>query len=155
MVRREKAIFHTMNKLSLDVTSKVGISVLMSYITVVVEHWHHGTLGTAYFSITSLMFPFLLPFVSNVHPLFPQVLIAEVWLPNTCLDRIQAVLNKAAEGSNTQLRSVVQAVTTDEEPPTHFETNKFTACFQTIVEAYGVARYREVRDELERFLLVR
>ena len=76
--------------------------------------------------------------------LYPQVLIAEVWLPNTCLDRIQAVLNKAAEGSNTQLHSVVQPITTDEEPPTHYETNKFTACFQTIVEAYGVARYREV-----------
>ena len=80
-------------------------------------------------------------------------------MPNTCLDRIQAVLNKAAEGSNTQLRSVVQAVTTDEEPPTHFETNKFTACFQTIVEAYGVARYREVRRVVggggEDMLLVR
>ena len=44
-----------------------------------------------------------------------------------------------------QLRSIVQPLATAEEPPTHYETNKFTECFQTIVEAYGVARYREVR----------
>lgn len=75
---------------------------------------------------------------------FCQVLIAEVWLPDACIGSIQDVLNKAAESSNTQLQSVIQPITTTEEPPTHYETNKFTECFQTIVEAYGVARYREV-----------
>ncbi|GAX85466.1 hypothetical protein CEUSTIGMA_g12882.t1 [Chlamydomonas eustigma] len=94
LVRREKAVYHTMNKLSLDVTSKV--------------------------------------------------LIAEVWVPVAAMDRIQDVLNVAAENSNTLLRSIIQPLNTAEEPPTHYETNKFTECFQTIVEAYGVARYREV-----------
>jgi hypothetical protein len=57
----------------------------------------------------------------------------------------QVVLDSAAQSSNTQLRSIVQHLPTSEEPPTHYITNKFTSCFQTIVEAYGVARYREVR----------
>lgn len=94
MVRREKAIYHTMNKLCIDVTSKV--------------------------------------------------LIAEVWMPDSAVPSIQQVLDHSAANSNTLLRAVIQMTPTSEEPPTHYTTNKFTSCFQTIIEAYGVARYREV-----------
>lgn len=94
MVRREKAIYHTMNKLSVDVTSKV--------------------------------------------------LIAEAWVPTFAKPQVQEVLHNAGRESSTQLTAILQPLVTNEQPPTYYRTNKFTSCFQTIVDAYGVARYREV-----------
>ena len=44
-----------------------------------------------------------------------------------------------------QVSSILQPLSSGHEPaPTYFRTNKFTECFNNIVEAYGVARYREV-----------
>lgn len=40
--------------------------------------------------------------------------------------------------------SILSLVNTQETPPTHFETNKFTHAYQEIVNAYGMAHYGEV-----------
>jgi V-type H+-transporting ATPase subunit a len=32
----------------------------------------------------------------------------------------------------------------NEEPPTYFKTNKYTAAFQNMINSYGIARYREI-----------
>jgi len=39
--------------------------------------------------------------------------------------------------------SILNVIDTSEAPPTYHITNKFTAVFQNIVDAYGVASYRE------------
>jgi V-type H+-transporting ATPase subunit a len=94
MVRSEKAVYHTLNCLSIDVTRKC--------------------------------------------------LVAEGWCPVMARARVQAVLVAAARASSAQVNTVFQTVATSELPPTFFQTNKITSMFQLIVDAYGVARYREV-----------
>jgi hypothetical protein len=92
--RREKAIYHTLNKLSMDVTRKV--------------------------------------------------LVAEAWVPLAAKPRVYEALRVAAEQSSTQVHTIVQPMVTHDAPPTFFRTDKFTGGFHMIIEAYGVARYREV-----------
>jgi V-type H+-transporting ATPase subunit a len=93
LVRREKAVYHTLNCLSIDVTRKC--------------------------------------------------LVAEGWCPVVAKARVQAVLVAAAQASSAQVGTVFQPLSTAEMPPTYFVTNKVTSVFQTIVDAYGVASYRE------------
>jgi V-type H+-transporting ATPase subunit a len=73
-----------------------------------------------------------------------KLLIAEGWCPKTATDKIVNALRVATEKSGAQVPSVMSVVHTNEEPPTYFQTNKWTSSFQAIVEAYGVAQYQEV-----------
>ena len=41
------------------------------------------------------------------------------------------------------MSTIFQPLVTYEQPPTYFQTNKVTHSFQEIVDAYGVAKYRE------------
>jgi len=52
----------------------------------------------------------------------------------------------------------MEVITPNTQPPTFYNTNRFTYGYQLIVEAYGVARYREVRSpflEASRDLLIK
>lgn len=93
-VHREKAIYHTLNKLSADATHKV--------------------------------------------------LVAEGWVPAAARARVQDALRAAAARANSPVGTVFQPMLTYEQPPTYHRTSKVTGAFQDIVDAYGVARYREV-----------
>ena len=49
-----------------------------------------------------------------------------------------------------QVGTIFQPLATYEMPPTYFPTTKVTSCFQTIVDAYGIARYREANPAVRR-----
>lgn len=73
-----------------------------------------------------------------------KVLVGEAWVPKMALPGVQDVLLKASELSSAQTSTILEPIRAEGSPPTFFRTNKFTEGFQTIVDAYGVARYREV-----------
>lgn len=93
-VQKEKAVYHTLNKLSVDVTKKC--------------------------------------------------LLAEGWCPIIARRRVQEAIERATYQSSAQVGTIFKELETTEAPPTYFQTNKITSIFQEIVDAYGVARYREV-----------
>ncbi|GJP49702.1 hypothetical protein CLOM_g8883 [Closterium sp. NIES-68] len=93
LVRREKAIYHILNQLSIDVTRKC--------------------------------------------------LLAEAWCPVYAKSEIQDALHRAVTMSKADVGTIFQTIRSGESPPTYFKTNKFTVAFQGIIDAYGMARYRE------------
>eukprot|EP00958_Prasinococcus_capsulatus_P008757 scaffold866_cov544-Prasinococcus_capsulatus_cf.AAC.9 len=92
-VKKEKAIYHALNMLSIDVTR--------------------------------------------------MALVAEGWCPAAGKKHISDVLDRAATSSSSTVSTIFRVKETKEKPPTFFRTNKFTYCFQEIINAYGVANYRE------------
>ena len=50
--------------------------------------------------------------------------------------------------------AIVTVIETEDVPPTFHETNKFTKVFQTIVDSYGVATYRELNPGFSCFFLL-
>ncbi|XP_063360385.1 V-type proton ATPase 116 kDa subunit a 1-like [Cydia amplana] len=97
-VRKEKAIYHTLNMFSMDIVKKC--------------------------------------------------LIAECWVPRTDLGILQKALDDGVRATGSLIPSIMHHVPTLEVPPTYNRTNKFTAGFQTLIDSYGIASYREVNPAL-------
>ncbi|XP_006893305.1 PREDICTED: V-type proton ATPase 116 kDa subunit a isoform 3 [Elephantulus edwardii] len=76
--------------------------------------------------------------VSTTH----KCLIAEVWCPTHDLPTLQRALQDSS--SEAGVSAVVHRIPCKDMPPTLIRTNRFTASFQGIVDAYGVGRYLEV-----------
>ncbi|KAI5793190.1 V-type ATPase, V0 complex, 116kDa subunit family [Geopyxis carbonaria] len=77
-----------------------------------------------------------------------KYLVAEGWLPTSSLPLIQATLRDVTEQARLQVPSIINELNTTKTPPTYIKTNKFTEGFQTIIDAYGVAKYQEVNPGL-------
>eukprot|EP00906_Rhabdomonas_costata_P012111 RCo017309 len=74
-----------------------------------------------------------------------QTVVAEGWAPTDQLDSIRSMLSEAERTSGArQQSSFMERISGVEPCPTHFRTNKFTSIHQSIVESYGIARYKEI-----------
>merc|ERR1719228_396248 len=72
-----------------------------------------------------------------------KCLIAECWIPRLDMEAIQLALRRGTEKSGSTIDPILNEMATTEAPPTFFRTNKFTSAFQALINAYGVATYRE------------
>ncbi|CAG9538379.1 unnamed protein product [Cercopithifilaria johnstoni] len=74
-----------------------------------------------------------------------RCLIAECWCPVADLNRIQLALKRGTEESGSTVPSILNCMSgITEAPPTFYRVNKFTRGFQNIVDAFGIASYREI-----------
>ncbi|CEJ91750.1 Putative Vacuolar ATP synthase 98 kDa subunit [[Torrubiella] hemipterigena] len=77
-----------------------------------------------------------------------RTLIAEGWCPTNDLPRIRSTLQDVTNRAGLSVPSIINEIRTNKTPPTYLKTNKFTEAFQTIVNAYGTATYREVNPTM-------
>ncbi|XP_075240603.1 V-type proton ATPase 116 kDa subunit a 1-like isoform X3 [Convolutriloba macropyga] len=80
----------------------------------------------------------------NLFQVSQKYLQVQCWIPVTDIPKIQAALDKGTSDAGSSVPSVLTQIPTKEQPPTFNRTNKFTEGFQTIIDAYGVASYREM-----------
>ncbi|GMR54477.1 hypothetical protein PMAYCL1PPCAC_24672, partial [Pristionchus mayeri] len=71
-------------------------------------------------------------------------LIGECWITTTDLVDAKEALNFGANAAGSHLLPILNEMGHDETPPTHFTTNKFTQAYQNIIDAYGIADYKEL-----------
>ncbi|GME72720.1 unnamed protein product [Ambrosiozyma monospora] len=86
-----------------------------------------------------------------------KCLTAEGWIPTFDLKKVQNILidisakfsepgsGSANESSFPMFMNIIE---TNRTPPTYHKVNKFTAAYQAMCDAYGVATYREVNAGL-------
>ncbi|RKF76749.1 V-type proton ATPase subunit a [Golovinomyces cichoracearum] len=77
-----------------------------------------------------------------------KMLIAEAWCPTNSLSLIRATLSDVNSRADHQQLCLIEEIRTNKTPPTYQKTNKFTEGFQTIINAYGTAKYQEVNPGL-------
>ncbi|KAF1991759.1 V0/A0 complex, 116-kDa subunit of ATPase [Aulographum hederae CBS 113979] len=77
-----------------------------------------------------------------------KTLIAEAWCPTNSLGLVKSTLQDVNDRAGLSVPTIVNQIKTSKTPPTYNKTNKFTLAFQTIIDAYGTAKYTEVNPGL-------
>ena len=77
-----------------------------------------------------------------------KTLIAEAWCPTNSLGLIKSTLQIVNDRAGLSVPTIVNQIKTSKTPPTYNKKNKFTEAFQTIIDAYGTAKYTEVNPGL-------
>lgn len=77
-----------------------------------------------------------------------KTLIAEAWCPTNSLPLIKSTLQDVNDRAGLSVPTIVNQIKTSKTPPTYNKVNKFTEAFQTIINAYGTAKYQEVNPGL-------
>ncbi|XP_060525771.1 V-type proton ATPase 116 kDa subunit a 1 isoform X2 [Cylas formicarius] len=74
--------------------------------------------------------------------------IGECWVPCDDIPNVQKALADGSSACGSSIPSFLNIIDTNEPPPTFNRTNKFTRGFQNLIDAYGVASYRECNPAL-------
>lgn len=77
-----------------------------------------------------------------------KCLIGECWVPVNDLPIVRKALTEGSNAVGSTIQSFLNLIPTTENPPTFNRTNKFTRGFQNLIDAYGVASYREANPAL-------
>lgn len=77
-----------------------------------------------------------------------KTLVAEAWCPTNSLGLVKSTLQDVNDRAGLSVPTIVNTIKTSKTPPTYNRTNKFTLGFQTIIDAYGTAKYTEVNPGL-------
>jgi V-type H+-transporting ATPase subunit a len=77
-----------------------------------------------------------------------KCLVGECWIPKSEVQVVQNSIAQTSMGGKSFTPAFLNVIQTKETPPTFQRTNKFTVGFQALIDAYGVASYREANPGL-------
>lgn len=77
-----------------------------------------------------------------------KCLIGECWIPSDDIAVVQKALSDGSESVGSTIPSFLNVISSEETPPTYNKVNRFTRGFQNLIDAYGVASYREANPAL-------
>uniref|UniRef100_A0A0N5CDC0 V-type proton ATPase subunit a n=1 Tax=Strongyloides papillosus TaxID=174720 RepID=A0A0N5CDC0_STREA len=73
-----------------------------------------------------------------------KCLIGELWTPTKEIENVKSYLRIGQKKAECSVQPILSPIHTHDIPPTYNNLNKFTRGFQNIVDAYGIANYREI-----------